>query len=116
MNEFEDMKDIYGALLSIHRKQPDEILAHAEHIADQAYKNYYMAYGYLLKGDFIRADEYPANVNIPWMIHTLRTIAAKQHGKFEDFKAEGYAAIESAQGIQRYITYHTIRRLEAELA
>lgn len=107
----EDMAYIYGANLAIHQKNSNDILKHAEHIEDENYKNYYMAYANLLTGHMGEAFIYLDKVEIPWMIHAIKAIAEKKRGDLDKFNSEAKKSIESITGIQRYVQHHVMRRL-----
>lgn len=110
----EDMYHVYGANLSIHNNKPDDIIDHAKEIKGQEYKNYYIGYANVLKGDFDKAREFLLNLRTPWMIHSLKAAAAKKRGNLDEFRAEADKSIKSAIGMQRYVLHHTMRRFEDE--
>ena len=107
----EDMYDVYGANLAIHQNNSQELLNHATKIQSDDYRNYYKAYAYIVKGKFVESTEFSEKVRTPWMIHSLRAADAKKRGDMSAFKAEANKSIESALGIQRFVLFHTMRRM-----
>lgn len=108
----EDMHDVYGGNLAIHQNKPNELLAYAEKVIDPDYQNYFHAYAYVLKGHLDEASDYLDKITIPWMTHSIKAVAARKRGDMKEFRTEADKSIESALGIQRYVMYHTMRRLE----
>lgn len=107
----EDMYDVYGANLAIHQKDSQELLNHATKIESEDYRDYYQAYAYILKGKFLQSTEFSEKVQTPWMIHSLKAADAKKRGDMSAFKTEANKSIDSALGIQRFVLFHTMRRM-----
>ncbi|WP_172371247.1 hypothetical protein [Sporosarcina jiandibaonis] len=107
----EDMHDIYGANLAIHQNNSQALLRHAEKIKSDDHRYYFKAYAYILKGKFMDAIEFSEKVRTPWMIHSLKAADAKKRRDLGAFKIEANKSIESALGIQRFVLFHTMRRL-----
>ena len=111
----EDMQHVYGANLAVHQRKPDALLEHVKEIKGQEYKDYYSGYAYVLRGNFEKASEFLSKVHTPWMIHSLKAVAAMERGNREDFRTEADKSIESTIGMQRYVLHHTMRRLEEDV-
>jgi len=108
----EDMHDVYGANLAIFQNKPAKILEHADKIEGLDYRHYYHAYAYVLQNRLDEASDHLEKLEIPWMTHSIHALAAKKRNDIEEFRRESTKAIESAQGMQRYVLHHTMRRLE----
>jgi hypothetical protein len=107
----EDMHDIYGANLAILKDDSQALLKHAEAIKSDDHRDYYKAYAYILKGKFMDSIEFSEKVQTPWMIHSLKAADAKKRGDMNAFKIQANKSIGSALGIQRFVLFHTMRRM-----
>jgi hypothetical protein len=112
----EDMHDIYGANLAILKNDSQTLLRHAEDIKSDDHRDYYKAYAYILKGKFMDSIEFAEKVQTPWMIHSLKAADAKKRGDMNAFKIQANKSIESALGIQRFVLFHTMRRMGNDTA
>ena len=107
----EDMHDIYGAHLAILQNDSQALLQHAENIKSGDHRNYFKAYAYILKGKFMDSVEFSEKVQTPWMVYSLKAADAKKRGDQGVFKTAANKSIESALGIQRFVLFHTMRRM-----
>ena len=107
----EDMHDIYGSHLAIFQNDSQALLQHAEKIKSDDHRNYFKAYAFILKGKFMDSVEFSEKVQTPWMIYSLRAADAKKRGDMSAFKTAANKSIESALGIQRFVLFHTMRRM-----
>jgi hypothetical protein len=112
----EDMHDIYGANLAILKNDSQALLKHAGEIKSDDHRYYYIAYAHILKGKFMESIEYSEKVQTPWMIHSLKAADAKKRGDMNAFKIQANKSIESALGIQRFVLFHTMRRMGNDTA
>ena len=104
------MQYIYGANLAVFQKDDRRLLALAIAMKDQNYNAYYSGIAHTMKGNLDKADEFIANVKIPWMTHSLKAFIALKRGSKNDYRNEMNRSIESTTGIQRYVLHHTLKR------
>jgi hypothetical protein len=105
-----DMQGVYGAQLALVQNNSKKVLEQTTKIEGQEYKEYYTGLAYVMNRNYTRAEESLASLHTPWMQHSLRAYAALKRQQMEEFERQSELSITSAEGMQRLVLHHMMRR------
>ena len=105
-----DMQGVYGAQLALIQNNSKKVLEQAVKIEGQEFSAYYSGLAYVMNRNYTRAEESLASLHTPWMQHSLRAYTALKQQRTDDFLHESELSITSAEGMQRLVLHHLMRR------
>ncbi|MCG3087058.1 hypothetical protein [Sporosarcina cyprini] len=107
-----EVQEIYKANLAFYQKDTKKLREVAQTMASPDFKNYYSGLAAVLKKDLPVAEELAKEIRTPWTYHSLQAAIAWKRKDEQQFRQEADKAVQHAVGMQRYVIFHTMKRLE----
>ncbi|MBB4823087.1 hypothetical protein HNO89_000305 [Sporosarcina luteola] len=107
-----ELQEIYKANLAFYEKDTKKLKEIAQSMSSPDFQNYYSGLAAVLKKDLLTAEELAKRIRTPWTFHSLQAAIAWKQKDTELFRQEAERAVQHAVGMQRYVIFHTMKRLE----
>ncbi|QTD40688.1 hypothetical protein [Sporosarcina sp. Te-1] len=107
-----EVQEIYKANLAFYQKDTKKLREIAQAMSSPDFTNYYSGLAAVLKKELPAAEELAKGIRTPWTYHSLQAAIAWKRKDTELFRQEADQAVRHAVGMQRYVIFHTMKRLE----